>query len=189
MNNAIIFLVSMLVSFSISTMAWSHITRPDSVWINLDIPPLAPVSLAPLESYDESDVFWLAKNIFFEARGEDYWGQVAIGWVTVQRVWHVNYPATIEQVVVQSKVTPRGRVCQFSWYCGYRSNLDSFLSNGIEAQAWQNALQIAEGILHGDIDNPVLGSVHYHADYVNPRWARRMDISYVYGSHVFLTTL
>ena len=53
---------------------------------------------------NKQDVACLSKNIYFEARGEDTEGQVAVAHVTLNRVEHKNFPNTICEVVHQAKV-------------------------------------------------------------------------------------
>lgn len=53
------------------------------------------------------EVECLAKNIYFESRGENRVGQMAVAWVTLNRTEHKNWPSTICKVVYQPH--------QFSW--------------------------------------------------------------------------
>ena len=51
--------------------------------------------------YSNSDVTLLAKLIAAEARGESYTGQVAVGAVVLNRVFHPSFPDTIAGVIYQ----------------------------------------------------------------------------------------
>ena len=53
-------------------------------------------------SYNESEVYTLARLIYGEARGEPYVGQVAVGAVVLNRVKSPSFPNTISGVIFQS---------------------------------------------------------------------------------------
>lgn len=64
-------------------------------------------SFTPLESagrfYREDEVFWLARIITAEARGESLLGQIAVGNVILNRVASREYPNTIYGVIFDRK--------------------------------------------------------------------------------------
>ena len=68
----------------------------------------------PLEDgatyYSEDDLYWLARIISAEARGEPFIGQVAVGNVVLNRKAHKSYPNTIYGVIFDKQ----GGVVQFS---------------------------------------------------------------------------
>jgi len=39
----------------------------------------------------------------------------------------------------------------------------------------------------GNVEDPSKGAVFYHANWVNPDWAKQMDLSKVIGNHLFYT--
>ena len=45
---------------------------------------------------------------------------------------------------------------------------------------------IAFKIVHGQFEDNTYGSTHYHADYVNPKWASEMTHTVTIGNHIFL---
>ena len=53
--------------------------------------------------------------------------------------------------------------------------------------AYKNAEVIARDVLIGNTEDPTQGAVFYHASYVNPSWAKYLDISKVIGLHIFYT--
>ena len=132
----------------------------------------------------------LAKNIFFEARNQSIAGQVAVAWVTLNRVGAERFPDTICGVVHQanrdSAGNPIRHQCQFSWYCDGRS--DRIPNNSVAQRAWENAQLIAEVVLldyaRGRI-SPVADATMYHAQYVEPYWAEDYELVDVIGDHVF----
>jgi N-acetylmuramoyl-L-alanine amidase len=56
--------------------------------------------IAPAEQfYREEDVYWLARIIFAEARGEPFTGKVAVGNVIMNRIKSPAFPNTVKTVV------------------------------------------------------------------------------------------
>jgi spore germination cell wall hydrolase CwlJ-like protein len=56
-----------------------------------------------------------------------------------------------------------------------------------EAKAWSDAQVIARDVMIGNTEDPTNGAVYYHANYVNPKWTKYMDLSKVIGRHLFYT--
>jgi len=120
----------------------------------------------------------LAEVIYFEARGESEEGQAAVAQVVLNRVASGLYPATICGVVYQNRQRWHG--CQFSFACERKSLRIT------ETNAWLTAERIAAEVTNGKTYvSDVAGSTHYHANYVRPRWARRLEKMDVIGHHVF----
>jgi spore germination cell wall hydrolase CwlJ-like protein len=126
----------------------------------------------------EKDFSCMATAIYFEARGEAYRGQVAVGQVVLNRVAHRLYPDTICSVVYQNK--SKRNACQFSFAC------DGIPERITEQKAWAQAEEIARGVISGALYLPEVGyATHYHATYVRPQWAPRMKKVTKIGQHVF----
>ena len=120
----------------------------------------------------------LATAIYFEARGETYRGQIAVGQVVLNRVAHKLYPDTICGVVFQNQ--HKRNACQFSFAC------DGIPERITEQKAWDTAEEVARGVLNGTLFLPeVAYATHYHATYVYPHWAPRMKKETKIGLHVF----
>ena len=120
----------------------------------------------------------LAEAIYFEARGEPDEGQAAVAQVVLNRVSSGLYPPTICSVVYQN---PRHfNACQFSFACSGRPLRIT------EPDAWRQAQRIATEVTNGSTYlSEVGGSTHFHANYVRPRWARRLEKMDVIGHHIF----
>ncbi len=120
----------------------------------------------------------LAEAIYFEARGESGEGQAAVAQVVLNRVSSGLYPATICGVVYQNRW--HYNACQFSFACEGKSlRID-------EPDAWRQAVRIARDVTSGETYvADIGGSTHFHANYVQPRWARRLEKMDVIGHHVF----
>ncbi len=117
----------------------------------------------------------LAEAIYYEARGEDLQGQIAVGWVIMNRVNSKYFPNSISEVVRQS--------CQFSYRC------DGSMKNGFaERQAYKHARMVAKGIILGVFEDPTNGANHYlNLEKVKavPRWARVYPKVASIGNHDF----
>lgn len=123
----------------------------------------------------------LAEGIYFEARGESEEGQVAVAQVVLNRVKNPAYPDSICGVVYQNR-HKRNR-CQFSFACdGIKDRISS-------PDAWNTAQRLAREVLDGkQYSKMVDASTHYHATYVNPRWAKSMAKRGQVGLHIFYKT-
>ena len=125
----------------------------------------------------------LAKNIYFEARGENDRGQYAVGLVTQKFVVHTFNSTSVCEVVKQGLTYASGdpirNKCQFSWFCDGKSD------NPRNKRAWENSIVIARNLLLYTIEDFTLGSTHYHTKDVSPKWSKEMTVATVIGSHIF----
>jgi hypothetical protein len=125
----------------------------------------------------DAENYCLAQAIYFEARGETVDGQFAVGRVVLNRVSDSRYPSTICGVVFQNqKWVDR---CQFSFAC------DEASDNPREAGSWMVARRIANLVRSNWLPDDLGAATHYHADYVRPGWADRMDRTASVGRHIF----
>jgi spore germination cell wall hydrolase CwlJ-like protein len=120
----------------------------------------------------------LAQAIYFEARGESDKGQAAVAQVVLNRVSSGLYPSTICGVVFQNR--QHYHACQFSFACEGRSLRIT------EIEAWRRAQRIAAAVTDGKTYLADVGeATHYHAVYVHPYWARRLERTDRIGHHIF----
>ena len=135
----------------------------------------------PSQAFGKTQQECLARGIYFEARGESELGQAGVAQVILNRVRNPAYPATICGVVYQNK-TWRNR-CQFSFACdGIRDRVHF-------GRAWNTAQKVATAVSNGTIWLQDVGdATHYHANYVRPRWARKMKKTDRIGRHIFYRT-
>jgi len=118
------------------------------------------------------DIFWLAVNIYHEARGEPIEGQMAIGHVCYNRAAKRN--KSIKEIVLQPY--------QFSWHNGNKFPVIS------EYNSLLQCLDVAEDIAldRQEGKDPVKGADHYFADYIDPpSWAQDMEKVCKIGKHTF----
>ncbi len=130
-------------------------------------------------------VMCLAMNLYHETRGETLAGNIAVGYVTMNRVADPRYPDTVCGVVHQAKyhgwdlVNPIRNRCQFSWYC------DGLSDNPQDGKAMLESVILAQHVIAGTVTDISQGATHYHAKYVNPYWSDDMTVVLEIGQHRF----
>ena len=113
----------------------------------------------------------LARNVYYEARGESLLGQYAVAEVTMNRKSALGYPKTVCEVVYQKDA--------FSWTAMTGLGEPS-------GESWQRALKVAQDVYyHGRRTTELYGATHYHATYVNPDWSGERERIARIGRHVF----
>jgi N-acetylmuramoyl-L-alanine amidase len=127
-------------------------------------------------------LFCLALNIYFEARNQPFFGQLAVGQVVLNRVASERFPSTVCEVVkegpVRNNLPVRDR-CQFSFYC------DGLSDRPRDNRAWLIAKGIAYDLLNGNYEDYLENATHYHSIDVAPAWARKMKRIIRIEDHIF----
>jgi spore germination cell wall hydrolase CwlJ-like protein len=123
----------------------------------------------------------LAINVYFEARGSNDAGQIAVAYVILNRRANGKYPSTICGVVHQGSDNKRG--CQFSWVCDGRDH------SVRDAEAWSRVVKNSCLALSAAVPDPTNGALIYHATTMLPSWATAWRRTVVIGGHVFYTPL
>lgn len=115
--------------------------------------------------------FWLAVNLYHEARGESKEGQIAIGHVVINRALHKG--VTVREVILQP--------WQFSWH-NYNSYppIDDY-------DSLRQCLNVADEIINERLSGKDLwGADHYfNPNKVLPSWAKSMNFIKRIGNHDF----
>jgi len=120
----------------------------------------------------------LAQAIYFEARSEPRAGQIAVANVIMNRKTNRYYPSSVCAVVNQG--AERRNSCQFSYACDGLSDVPR------NNKSWRNSKAIAKLVLQGKLrDSRMRRVTHYHADYVNPKWAKQLRRVAKIGRHIF----
>ncbi|EWY40044.1 hydrolase [Skermanella stibiiresistens SB22] len=130
-------------------------------------------------SIDRNDALCLARNIYFEARGESSQGQYAVAAVTMNRVRERRWPDGICGVVYQSK--------QFSWTITRPASRPTQIQDRV---AWARAAEVAVLSLVGLAPDHSRGATHYVAPKRlrrMPVWTAAMDVSHRIDGHVFFS--
>lgn len=132
-------------------------------------------------SYHWKELECLAKNLYYEARGEGHKGMLAVGTVTMNRVHHSLFPNSVCDVVYEKTKNNVGKtVCQFSWVC--QSYIKKKHKN---LDLYKQAVAIATGILYGGNRlHKLERALFFHADYVNPKWRNVRQVATI-GRHIF----
>lgn len=121
--------------------------------------------------YTKNDLDCLTKNIYYEARGEDHRGRVAVAHVTLNRVKTGYWGNTICKVVYAKK--------QFSWTLAKKLPRP-------DSKLWAESEEVARKVLAGHRVRGLSKSLFYHAIYIkDPKWADRKHEVGQIGNHVF----
>ena len=122
----------------------------------------------------------LARNVYYEARGESLAGQYAVAEVTMNRKAAPSYPKTVCEVVHQQNWDPlRGRfVGAFSW-------TEFEVLDPPSGEAWRRALKVAEDVYYERRAPTLGGALHFHATYIRPEWSKERERIARIGRHVF----
>ena len=145
-------------------------------------------SPAPAQNFELEKLFpqvqCMALNVYYEARGSNLADQAAVADVVMNRVNDTRYPDTVCSVVKQGLKDSNGNMrrnkCQFSWYCDGKHDRPQDQDRWAEAQliAWN---MVEDNKYRGITE----GATHYHADYVEPRWASTLQLVGRIGAHIF----
>jgi spore germination cell wall hydrolase CwlJ-like protein len=122
----------------------------------------------------------LARNVYFEARGEPIAGQFAVAEVTMNRKGSRLFPRTVCEVVYQQTWDPlrKRMVGAFSW-------TEFKKMPGPGGDEWLRAQQVAEAVYYNRYTPQLQGALYFHASYIRPDWAKEKRRVARIGRHVF----
>jgi len=126
-----------------------------------------------LAELDQRELRCLAMNVYYEARGEQPEGQLAVAHVTLNRLRDIRFPKTVCEVVYQPGA--------FSWTADPLNNA----SDVHEEQAWHLALVVSQMALTGLTEDPTKGAVDFHATSIHPWWVADKEFIWQMGHHKF----
>ena len=126
----------------------------------------------------------LVEALYHEARSESLLGMLSVANVILTRKESSNFPNTICKVVHQGKYwkgNPIKDKCHFSYWCDSRPERFTDMAGLIKS------INVAEMSLKGIQVRQTVGSTHYHASYVTPRWASNPHFKSLgqLGNHIF----
>jgi len=151
-----------------------------ALFLTLFLIPLSAIANTKNQSYHWKELECLAKNLYYEARGEGYKGMMAVGTVTMNRVNDSRFPSTVCDVVYEKTRNNGKVVCQFSWVCQ-----PHVINRNKNMDLYKQSVAIAAGILYsGKRLQKVSSALFFHADYVNPRWRNVRHVATI-GRHIF----
>lgn len=135
---------------------------------------------------DAKQIACMAKNIFYEARGESILGQAAVAQVVMNRVrygFEKNPCAVVYQATTVKRDTDDGveyvKICQFSWVCESKPELNK--NNARYKQAERIAYEILANNKYADILPK--NTLFFHNASIDPGWSYRKVATI--GNHVF----
>jgi len=117
-----------------------------------------------------AELLCLAKNIYYEARGEPIHGKIAVAQVTLNRVTHrTEFQSSICQVVYAKH--------QFSWTMEQHREP--------RGEAWLEAKAIAKAVVVGTVYLPKFNALYFHNLTVKPQWNKTKELVAKIGNHIF----
>lgn len=163
----------------ITRFAWIALAVAGCQTAKLDDRAPPPADLAPADrrsplSVEQQECMALA--MYWEARGEEDLGMVAVGWTILNRSASPAFPPTPCEVVFDGGEVPP---CQFSWYCDGRSDRPR------DAHSWQRAMRIAADVLTQPPDDPTRGALYFHSTAIESAWHRGRNRTVRIGGHAF----
>lgn len=122
----------------------------------------------------------LARNVYFESRGEPPAGMRAVAEVTMNRVASRLYPGSVCAVVYQKNWDPirKRYVGAFSW-----TEFDSLPEP--DGEAWRRAQEVAEAAFYRRAPVTLPGVLHFHATHIRPEWSKEKTQVARIGRHLF----
>ena len=160
-------------------------------FLSVTQPSYADVTLGQLDEVHRMESYCLAENVYHEARNQPLAGQMAVISVTINRMNDPRFPDTICGVVKEGphrpswkgtgEMIPVRHRCQFSWYCDGKSDKIR------DQETFDDILLLTESIVSGSIQlmDITEGATHYHADYVEPSWAKTKTKTIEIEDHIF----
>jgi spore germination cell wall hydrolase CwlJ-like protein len=175
--------------------------------------PLKVQGMPNCEHHTDDDRIALACNIYWEARTESVEGMMAVVAVTMNRVNSPKFPDTVSEVVWQYKQFSwtrdglpdrprhapswRKALAMASRFTVTREKVEAMCPTAHQIMAgmigrpdpgcapYRNLVNIH--ILLAKRADPTLGSLYYHADYVQPYWVLEDRKVAKIGRHIFYT--
>ena len=119
----------------------------------------------------------LSEALYFEARGEQIEGQIAVADVIINRKNSSHFPSTICGVV--SEGSHRRHACQFSYNC------DGKLELIYDKVTYRRIVKLSSMILKGAFSDVTNGATFFHASEVSPSWSKKFKKTRKIGRHIF----
>ena len=120
---------------------------------------------ARVRDFHARSIDCLARNVYYEARGESLAGQYAVAEVTMNRKAHPRFEHGLRGGVPEEA---------FSW-----TSLGPL--HPPAGDPWQRAQRIAEEVYYQRRPAEMPGVLHFHATYVQPDWSKERSASRASG--------
>ena len=150
--------------------------------VRLESRSLAALRTFDFENFNDArnqarELNCLAEAIYYEARSESRYGQVAVAQVVMNRQASRYYPGTICDVVYQGSERRTG--CQFSFTC------DGSMDRAPRGRAWSRSQEVALHVFMGFRPDNTRRATHYHTVAVDPIWNDSLIRTRMIGTHIF----
>lgn len=150
--------------------------QPQAVMLAQPILEPTP-AMTNTEDKSRAEIECLAKNIYFESRGEPLAGKIAVGLVTLNRAREASFPDTVCGVVSQRH--------QFSWMW------DKIPDKIAQPDVYDEIYTLSELLydqyhVNKRFPDIVDGATHFHTGAVNPQWRGKKLVVKI-GNHAFFT--
>lgn len=126
---------------------------------------------------DPKELECLTLNLYREARNQGFNGLLAVASVTKNRVKSTKFPNTYCGVVYQYK--------QFSWTLENHLREKPVINSKYQRKYWTISQNIAQSVIEGKHQSNVGSAMHYHAESVNPWWAKKLTKHKQIKEHIF----
>jgi N-acetylmuramoyl-L-alanine amidase len=137
----------------------------------LEVTEYRDLQAARVREFHARSLDCLARNVYYEARGESAAGQYAVAEVTMNRKASPRYPKTVCEVVYQKEA--------FSW-------TELGVLEPPEGEAWTQAIKVAADVYYQRRPPTLQPNVlHFHATYVQPDWSKERRRVARIGKHIF----
>ena len=152
-------------------MFLSIMAIPSPTQISIDMPTIT------LMKIDMKQIAGMARNIYYEAGAEAMPGQAAVARVVLNRVNH-GFAETPCKVIYQKTLINQNIVCQFSWVCENKGDLNK--SSAKYKQAEMVAYQVMTGMYKDVVPKTAL---FFHSIHIDPLWPYKQVAKI--GNHIF----
>src|SRR5512138_3046622 len=164
-------------------LLWDRVDLPATIFFVVTATIIVALMAAMLGVFEDRDqrarrerefhaknVECLARNVYYEARGEPLAGQYAVAEVTMNRRGWGPFRRSVCDVVYEPSA--------FSWTGQRRLPAP-------RGEAWKSANKVAETVYYHRHKPTLEGARYYHATYVRPDWAKEKVRVAQIGRHVF----
>ena len=127
--------------------------------------------LSEYRTASQKEMNCLAKNIYYEARGESIMGMISIAQITINR-------ADIKHNGKQTLCGVIHDPGQFSWVNKTQKRIDK--------KAWQQSIQVAQLVLLGVRIKGMNNALYFHSRKIKqPKWSLDLPVNKTIGNHIY----
>jgi spore germination cell wall hydrolase CwlJ-like protein len=165
-----------------------YLTNTEERYFLFNVTPEPVAEVAKVaKAVDPKQLACMAKNIYYEAKGEPFNGQAAVARVVMNRVNHgfgsnpcnVIYQATYVEKTNDDGDMYKAKLCQFSWVCANKGEPNK------NSQSYLQAKEIAYDVMAYNAYEDVVpkSTLFFHNISVMPSWPYQ-QVKKI-GNHIF----